>query len=110
MPARSISGRRRGGPMRTITPRLFSKCMCLVVAPALAIVMGDLVCVLAQSSVERIETTQEARQPIDSSIRAREAVQKPNETQVPSETGRVSGGYSWTSAMEIGHRFVGNRG
>jgi hypothetical protein len=96
--------------MRTITHRLFSKCASLVVVPALAIVMGDLVCVLAQSSVERIETTQEARQPIDSSIRAREAVQKPDEKKPAAETGHVAGDYAWSSSMEIGYRFVENGG
>ncbi|MBO0723801.1 MAG: hypothetical protein J2P41_23450, partial [Blastocatellia bacterium] len=81
-------------------------CMYLIVAPALVVVLGDLAMVRAQSSVERIETSQQAAQPVDSSIRAREAVQKPGEKQTPEETGRVAGGYSWSSSMEIGYRFV----
>jgi hypothetical protein len=63
-----------------------------------------------QSSVEKIETSQQAKNPIDSSIRAREAVQKPNDTQTPAETGRVAGDYSWSSSMEVGYRFVDSGG
>jgi hypothetical protein len=96
--------------MRTITNRLVSKCVCLIAVPALAIIIGGLSCVLAQYSVERIETAQAARQPVDSSIRAREAVQKPGEKQTPAETGHLAGAYAWSSSMEIGYRFVESGG
>ncbi len=66
--------------------------------------------IYAQSSVEKIETTQQAKQPIDSSIRARDAVLKPAEKQSPAETGRMAGDYSWTSSIEIGYRFVDTEG
>src|SRR5262245_55497606 len=85
--------------------QLFSKYLCLI-AVSMIIITGDCLRVLAQSSVERIETTQEAKQPVDSSIRAREAVQNPNQKQTPAETGRIIGDYSWSSSMEIGYRFV----
>jgi hypothetical protein len=66
--------------------------------------VGGYVC--AQSSVERIETTQQAKRPIDSSILARDAVLKPSEKRTPSETGRIIGDYSWSSSIEVGYRFV----
>src|SRR5215475_6059148 len=61
--------------------------------------------VRAQSSVEKMPTTSEAKQPVDSSLRAAEVVQSPNERPDPSRTGRVTGDYAWSSVVEAGYRF-----
>src|SRR5262245_65095076 len=62
---------------------------------------------LAQSSVEKSETSQQAREPESELERARALVTKPTEPkpQAP-ETGRVWGGDSTTSSLELGYRFV----
>ncbi|HKX27153.1 MAG TPA: hypothetical protein VJ302_05625, partial [Blastocatellia bacterium] len=86
--------------------RLPLKLMSLLTASALALLTGDGFRIQAQSSVERLETTQEVKRPVDSSIRARDAVQKPEEKQTAAETGRVIGDYSWASSMELGYRSV----
>ena len=57
--------------MRT-NGHIFSKYLSLVVV-LVAIMSGNRLCALAQGSVERLETTQEVKQPVDSSIRARAA-------------------------------------
>jgi hypothetical protein len=69
-------------------------------------IVGGTISAPGQSSVERLETSQQVKQPIDSSIRARDAVQKPNDTQTPAETGHTYGDYSWSTSMEVGYRFV----
>jgi hypothetical protein len=66
--------------------------------------------VYAQSSVEKIETSQQAGQPTDSTALARDAVLKPGQKPAPAETGRVIGDYSWSSSIEIGYRFVDTEG
>ena len=66
---------------------------------------------LAQSSVEKAETSQQAREPESELERARALITKPTEPkpQTP-ETGRVWGGYSTTSSLELGYRFVDTDG
>src|SRR5262245_39740887 len=66
--------------------------------------------VRAQSSVEKMPTTSEAKQPVDSSLRAAEVVQGPNEKPDPARTGRVTGDYAWSSVVEAGYRFVDSDG
>src|SRR5262245_19605151 len=64
----------------------------------------------AQSSVEKMPTTSEAKQPVDSSLRAAEGVQGPNEEPAPAQNGRVTGDYAWSSVVEAGYRFVDSDG
>jgi hypothetical protein len=65
----------------------------------------------AQSSVEKGETSQQAREPESELERARAIVAKPGENK-PSkpETGRMWGVYSTTTTFEIGRRFVDTDG
>jgi hypothetical protein len=65
----------------------------------------------AQSSVEKGETSQQAREPESELDRARAIVTKPggNKPDKP-ETGRTWGVYSTTTTFEIGHRFVDTDG
>jgi hypothetical protein len=65
----------------------------------------------AQSSVEKSETSQQAREPESELDRARGIVTKPGENKpAKPETGRVWGVYSTTTTFEIGHRFVDTDG
>lgn len=64
----------------------------------------------AQSSVEKSETTQQTKRQEDELALARAAVTKPNEKAEKPETGRIIGGYSVQSSMEIGYRFENTRG
>jgi len=65
----------------------------------------------AQSSVEKVETSQQARAPESELDRARAIVTKPGENKPDKpETGRVWGVYSTTTTFEIGHRFVDTDG
>jgi hypothetical protein len=66
---------------------------------------------LAQSSVEKSETSQQARAPESELERARVLVTKPTEPKPqPPETGRIWGSYSTTSSLELGYRFVDTDG
>jgi len=65
----------------------------------------------AQSSVEKGETSQQARASESELDRARAIVTKPGENKPEKpETGRVWGVYSTTTTFEIGHRFVDTDG
>ena len=65
----------------------------------------------AQSSVEKGETSQQAREPESELERARAIVAKPGENKpARPETGRMWGVYSTTTTFEIGHRFVDTDG
>jgi hypothetical protein len=65
----------------------------------------------AQSSVEKGETSQQAREPESELERARAIVTKPGENKpARTETGRMWGVYSTTTTFEIGHRFVDTDG
>ncbi|HEX4946534.1 MAG TPA: hypothetical protein VFZ34_07730 [Blastocatellia bacterium] len=64
----------------------------------------------AQSSVEKIETTQQTKKQEDELALARAAVNKPNNKADQPETGRIWGGYSVQSALELGYRFENTRG
>ena len=65
----------------------------------------------AQSSVEKGETSQQAREPESELERARAIVTKPGENKpARPETGRTWGVYSTTTTFEIGHRFVDTDG
>jgi hypothetical protein len=65
----------------------------------------------AQSSVEKGETSQQAREPESELERARAIVAKPGENKpAKPETGRTWGVYSTTTTFEIGHRFVDTDG
>lgn len=66
---------------------------------------------IAQSSVEKSETGQQAREPESELDRARSVVTKPGENKpARPETGRTWGVYSTTTTFEIGHRFVDTDG
>src|SRR5262245_60794747 len=66
---------------------------------------------LAQSNVEKCETSQQAREPESELERARAIVAKPGENKpAKPETGRMWGVYSTTTTFEIGHRFVDTDG
>ena len=65
----------------------------------------------AQSSVEKSETSQQARAPESELERAKAIGAKPSENKpVKPETGRTWGVYSTTTTFEIGHRFVDTDG
>jgi hypothetical protein len=73
---------------------------------------GGVTAVCAQSSVEKSETSQQAKQPENELDLARAAVSKPSDKPAPPETGRVVGNYTVTSSLEVGYRFEdtgGNR-
>ncbi len=65
----------------------------------------------AQSSVEKSETSQQARAPESELERAKAIVANPKDNK-PSkpETGRTWGVYSTTSTLELGYRFVDTNG
>ena len=66
---------------------------------------------MAQSSVEKSETSQQARAPESELERAKAIVTKPAENKpAQPETGRTWGAYSTTTTFEIGHRFVDTDG
>jgi len=66
--------------------------------------------VVAQS-VEKAETSQQAREPESELERAKAIVSKPKETKASNpETGRTWGVYSTTSTLELGYRFVDAKG
>src|SRR5262245_40812237 len=65
----------------------------------------------AQSSVEKGDTSQQAREPESELERARAIVTKPGENKTARpETGRIWGVYSTTTSFEIGNRFVDTEG
>src|SRR5262245_36076530 len=66
---------------------------------------------LAQSSVEKSETSQQTREPESELERAKAIVAKPGENKpVKPETGRIWGVYSTVTSLELGHRFVDTDG
>src|SRR5499426_689406 len=80
-----------------------------VLACALLTMFGPVA--VAQSSVEKSETGQQARAQESELDRARAIVTKPGENKLSKpETGRVWGVYSTTTTFEIGHRFVDTDG
>ena len=65
----------------------------------------------AQSSVEKSETSQQARSQESELERAKAIVTKPGENKpVKPETGRTWGPYSTTTTFEVGYRFVDTDG
>jgi hypothetical protein len=87
----------------------FSRTLAGAVAWALLLSFGAIT--FAQSSVEKGETSQQAREPESELERARAIVGKPGENKpAKPETGRMWGVYSTTTTFEIGHRFVDTDG
>jgi hypothetical protein len=82
----------------------------LIGLTAWVILSAGRITVRAQRSVEKMPTTSEAKQPVDSSLRAAEILQRPNEKPAPGKPGRVMGDYAWSSAIETGYRFVDSDG
>jgi hypothetical protein len=82
----------------------------LISLTAWASLLAGRLTIRAQSSVEKMPTTSEAKQPVDSSLRAAEVIQRPNGKPAPGQTGRVMGDYAWSSAIETGYRFVDSDG
>ena len=64
----------------------------------------------AQSSVEKSETTQQTKKQEDELALARAAVANPNDKPEKPETGRIIGGYSVQSSLELGYRFENTGG
>jgi hypothetical protein len=58
---------------------------------------------LAQSSVEKVKTSQQAQERVDELQRAQNAVKKGEKQEAP-KTGRMFGDYSTTSSLEFGYR------
>src|SRR5262249_56196613 len=76
-----------------------------------ALLLSFGVITFAQSSVEKGETSQQAREPESELERARAIVAKPGENKpAKPESGRMWGVYSTTTTFEIGHRFVDTDG
>jgi hypothetical protein len=93
---------------QSIIERL-SRTLAGAVAWALLLSLGAIT--FAQSSVEKGETSQQAREPESELERARAIVAKPGENKpARPETGRMWGVYSTTTTFEIGHRFVDTDG
>ncbi len=90
--------------VQTIVHRLVRSC---ALATSLALLMAVS---YAQSSVEKSETAQQKQKQEDELALARAAVAKPNEKREEPETGRIIGGYSVQSSMELGYRFESTRG
>jgi hypothetical protein len=65
---------------------------------------------LAQSSVEKSETSQQLKRAEEELKLAQEAVKKPGTKAEPPETGRIVGSYSLISSVEVGYRFVDTDG
>lgn len=91
----------------SIFHRLFRPCAGAV---ALALLLSGGMLTLAQSSVEKSETTQDTKKQEDELALARAAVAKPGEKPAPPETGRIIGLYSVQSSLELGYRFENTRG
>src|SRR5262245_14390582 len=88
---------------------LFARILAGAVAWALLLTFGAVT--FAQGSVEKSETSQQAREPESELDRARAIVTKPGENKpAKPETGRVWGVYSTTTTFEIGNRFVDTDG
>jgi hypothetical protein len=93
---------------QSIYSRFFAACVAVVMGLLLLASGAPL---FAQSSVEKSETSQQAREPEHELERAKAAVTKPNEPKpTPPETGRMWGLYSTTTSIEIGYRFVDTDG
>jgi hypothetical protein len=73
---------------------------------SLSFVLTNGLQVFAQSSVEKSQTTQQAKQPEDELATARAAVAKPGEKPEKPDTGRISGNYVIKSSIELGYRSV----
>ena len=65
---------------------------------------------LAQASVEKAETSQQAKSKEADQDRAKIIVANPNEKVTPPETGRIWGAYSVESSLEVGYRFLDTNG
>lgn len=64
----------------------------------------------AQTPVEKLETTQQAKQPEDEQKRARAAVTRPTEKQEMPTTGRIVGNYVTNTTLELGYRWENTKG
>jgi hypothetical protein len=74
---------------------------------SLALLMVGELRVLAQSSVEKLDTTQQAKKPEEELKLARAAVVKATDKAEKPDTGRVVGNYTINSSIELGYRWVG---
>src|SRR5215813_11260344 len=102
--------------MRTTHQSIFGKRFIWILHTSTGVLAGCLLTLLvmvamAQSSVEKGETSQQAREPESELERARAIVAKPSENKpARPETGRMWGVYSTTTTFEIGRRFVDTGG
>src|SRR5262249_59050895 len=79
-------------------------------ASILALLIASGVGALAQS-VEKAETSQQTREKESELERAKAIVERPKENKPSNpETGRTWGGYSTTTSLELGYRFVDTDG
>ncbi|MEW6128572.1 MAG: hypothetical protein AB1757_16150 [Acidobacteriota bacterium] len=87
-------------------PRNYLGQMATVFALSLSILMAGELKALAQSTVEKLETTQQAKKSEDELALARAAVIKPTDKSEKPDTGSVIGNYTVKSSIELGYRWV----
>ncbi len=96
---------------QSISVGLVSSSRTLAGAALIIVILSFGLIAMAQSSVEKSETSQQARAQESELDRARAIVAKPGENKpAKPETGRNWGLYSTTTTIEIGHRFVDTDG
>ena len=78
----------------------------LLITTSLTMLMPCIPAILAQS-IEKAETSQDAKKQEDELAIARAAVAKPGEKKEKPDTGHIMGGYAVQSSIELGYRSVG---
>ncbi|MFN7927791.1 MAG: hypothetical protein U0Y68_07570 [Blastocatellia bacterium] len=93
--------------MNSFLQRLFGSLTgALLLAAGLTLWLSSTPALFAQS-VEKAETSQDAKKQDDELAIARAAVAKPGEKAEKPETGHIVNGYAVRSSIELGYRFVG---
>lgn len=92
--------------LNSLLQRLLRSCTGAMIFAAGITILGANTSVLAQS-VEKAETSQDAKKQEDELALARAAVTKSSEKKDKPDTGHIVGGYAVQSSMELGYRFVG---
>ncbi|MBS1809976.1 MAG: hypothetical protein JST84_17580 [Acidobacteria bacterium] len=91
--------------LNSLLERLFRSCTGAIFLAASVVMLAPASSIFAQS-VEKAETSQDARKQEDELAIARAAVAKPGEKKEKPDTGRIVGGYAVQSSIELGFRFV----
>jgi hypothetical protein len=93
------------------THRPISLCFSRTLAGIFAMLFTLMSTVTFAQSVEKAETSQQAREPESELERAKALVNKPQDNKpIKPETGRTWGAFSTTSTLELGYRFVDTQG